>query len=215
MKIHTLPNSLPRDIPGDEEHPAPWSSSVCLKHPQAQTQLSALLCRGDSSGTSCGIIFLVAVSWRVDLSSWEKWLHCVLAVLQRGYLLGGDPGVHLYSDSLLHRQLSPWFQELKDQCLHEEHSVYLQANQPLPHFTDRRYWPFCMAHTYRVPHGSCFPAIQHESCGMSSTGFTHSEPSHPPLIILKAMDPWHKGAQNMTWCVFISQGTGRQTIPLV
>lgn len=71
----------------------------------------------------------------------------VLAVLQRGCLLGGDPGVHLHSDSLLHRQLSPWFWELKDQCLHEEHSVHLQAHQLLPHFTDKCYWPFCMAHT--------------------------------------------------------------------
>lgn len=141
-KINALLNNPTSDIPGDEEHPALWSSRVCLKHPWAQTQLSALLCSGDSSGISHGIIFLVAVSWRVDLSSWEKWLHCVLAVL-----LGSDQGVHLHLDSLLHRQLSPWLQELKNQCLHEEHSVYLRANQLLPHFPDRCYWPLFMAHT--------------------------------------------------------------------
>lgn len=61
----------------------------------------------------------------------------------------GWSGVHLHSVSLHHIQLSPWFQELKDQCIHEERTVHLQVNQLLPHFTDRCYWPFCMAHTQK------------------------------------------------------------------
>lgn len=98
-----------------------------------------------------------------------------------GCLHGSDLDVRLHSDSLLHSQLSPWFQKMKAGCLHEDHTLYtyklstfcliLQAA-----VTDSSAW---LTHTESHVAGtvlSCrWPAIQREPCGMSSTGFTHRQ----------------------------------------
>lgn len=102
--------------------------------------------------------------------------------------------MHLHSDSLLCRQLSPWFQKVKAGCLHEDHTPYIYKLSTFCVLPTLLRGSHMQSPTWLVP---C-PAAAGQTSNvsrMSSTGFTHRRAQ--PATCLGISRPSHNCQGNV------------------